>query len=98
MGSPALFGDFSPPVNGAEADAIVRKLGVPDEIDATDQGFRFLYRFRRRDESTFGIAYYVKLVTDQRAAHREGALELWFDAEGKLLASKLREGDRDGTD
>jgi hypothetical protein len=97
-GPPALLEGFSPPVNVASAESIVGDLGVPDEMDATDEGFRFVYRFRRRDESKFGIAYYVKLVTDQRTAHREGALELWFDAEGKLLASKLREGGRNGTE
>ena len=97
-GSPALLDTFAPPTGGASAESIVTELGVPDAIDATDEGFRFVYRFRRRDESKFGIAYYVKLVTDQRATHREGALELWFDPAGRLLASKLREGDRDGVE
>ncbi len=99
VGSPALFGDFSPPLNGAQADSVVTRLGVPDEIDATEQGYRFVYRFTRRDESRFGIVGYgIKLVTDQRAVHREGALDLWFDAEGRLLSSRLRDGERDGRD
>jgi hypothetical protein len=97
-GAPALLGDFSPPANGAAADAIVKRLGVPDEIDATEQGYRFVYRFARRDERRFLIAYGIKLVTDQRTEHREGALDLWFDADGTLLASRLRDGERDGAE
>ena len=96
-GSPVLLRSLDPPADGARADDVVRELGVPDAIDATDQGFHFLYRFRQRDEDKLAIAYYVKLFTDQRAVHRQGVLELWFDAGGTLLASKLREGDRDGT-
>jgi hypothetical protein len=92
-GPPMPLEGLQLPVNGARAESIVERLGVPDEVGATEQGFSFVYRFVRRNEHRFVIGSYgLKLVADDRVLHREGTLDLWFDAAGRLLASRLREG------
>ncbi len=90
VGSPALLEDMLLPVGVTRADSIVQRIGVPDEIHDTEQGFRFVYHFERRNERRFLIGTYgLKLVTTARDLHREGSLELWFDAAGRVLATKL---------
>lgn len=97
VGSPALLADSPVPVEGALAESIVSSLGVPDEIQRTDQGYRFVYRFARREQDRLGIASYgVKLLTGQRDVHRKGKLDLWFDSAGHLFSSKLSEGGDEG--
>jgi len=75
----------------------VSRLGVPDEIRRTQRGYRFVYRYARREQDRLGIASYgVKLLTGQRDVHRKGKLDLWFDPAGSLLSSKLSEGGDEG--
>jgi len=92
LGLPALLEDLPQPVGVARAEAIVSEFGVPDEIEPTGQGFRFVYHFVQRNESLFQVGTYgLKLVTNERVQHREGSLDLSFDAAGRLLASTLRD-------
>ena len=91
LGSPALLEEAVLPADHTRAEMVVTQLGLPDEIAATPEGLHLLYRFARRDVRHFLIGGYgFKLLSDERADHREGSLELWFDAAGRLSSSRLR--------
>lgn len=80
------------PRSGVRAEAVVAALGMPDEIDATEQGFAFVYHFVRRTERRFQVGSYgFKLATDERVEQREGSFELLFDGRGRLLGSTVHD-------
>lgn len=77
---------------GMRAEIVVEGLGVPDEIESATDGFRFVYRFVRRDEERLQIGSYgFKLATNERADLQAGSLELLFDSGGRLVGSQMRE-------
>jgi len=104
VGSPALVDEIPWQGDGVtRAESVIQTLGVPDEIGDEDTGFRFVYRFIRRNESSFQIGGYgFKLVTDERLRVRDGSLDLLFDEDARLLEVRsnnpgtpgLREDDR----
>jgi hypothetical protein len=89
---PRLLFDGSNVGLGMRAEAVVEAFGVPDEIESRLHGFGFVYRFVHRDEERLQIGSYgFKLVTNERAELQQGALELFFDAGGRLVGKQLRD-------
>jgi hypothetical protein len=77
---------------GAPVESVVALLGIPDAISSQEKGFGFVYRFGRRSEKRLQIGSYgFKLATGERVEQRQGSFDLFFDAGGRLVGSRLRE-------